>query len=377
LRTQTVLTLLLLVVASCQRAPLTETGVYAIVGGQDESGWPEAGALTWEMPGYGYHGVFCSAALIAPQWVITAGHCVEEVSGVPLTAEMISFYVGTHTTGGPEGPDEGGPLYQVDEIVQHPLYNPLFHFNDLALLHLASPVEDVEPARLRFEPIAESMLGDDLFIVGFGLGSGEETYGKGHKRSGAMPLSDVQSNIVQTTFAGTGVCFGDSGAPAFLPNQEGVFELAATVSGLTDEIPDPCKGGAVHSRIDYYYDWIMETTGLPMITDVSVAEDFADEVSQSDAAAPEIDLDTTGAAELTTDMAPDLANLEPEVGSADIESEEIVSAADSAAESESPAPSGGCGLVASTGSFGCWLLLLSLVATMAILRREPQTSPST
>ena len=53
----------------------------AIVNGSLESGWQGVGALTYTLPGYGYQGEFCTATLITPQWVLTAGHCVSENDG--------------------------------------------------------------------------------------------------------------------------------------------------------------------------------------------------------------------------------------------------------------------------------------------------------
>lgn len=272
-----ILALQLIVLLSCNAtSPTLERQTRAIVGGEDEAGWPESGALTWELPGYGYKGVFCSGVLVTPQWVLTAGHCMSEVNGIPLTADMVFFYVGTDATGDSDGPGEGGPLYQADEIVQHPLYNSLFHFNDVALVHLVEPVQEAQPIALRSEPLTEDMLGEEVLFVGFGVGSGTQTDGKGHKRSGAMPISEIQPNTFFTDFAGAGVCYGDSGAPGFFRKPDGNWELIATVSGLAEEIPNPCYGSAAHSRIDYYHDWIVESTASPTQVEDIVTTDTLD-----------------------------------------------------------------------------------------------------
>ena len=108
-------------VASCTPAPgraPAPTGVAAraIVNGQDETGWPAVGALAADVDGYGYMGAYCTGTLIAPKWVLTAGHCVTSQPNMPIMAGFVKFFIGNdaRTPGGMQEP--AGKLYQAQEF---------------------------------------------------------------------------------------------------------------------------------------------------------------------------------------------------------------------------------------------------------------------
>ena len=117
----------------CQPSELTgESSVgrsgYAISGGMEELGFPAVGALVMQLPDGTYQGSFCTATLIAPNWILTAAHCIEGALGRfprrlgEFEPEYLNFLVGTYAQ-----PVEGAPpaearLYPAARIIVHPAY---------------------------------------------------------------------------------------------------------------------------------------------------------------------------------------------------------------------------------------------------------------
>ncbi len=242
----------------------------AIVNGSLESGWEGVGALTYSMPGYGYQGEFCTAALIAPQWVLTAGHCVNENDGFTPSPQTTYFYVGTDANpAGYSGP-ASGQLYAVDSFVPHPQYDATNVLNDIALVHLSQPVTGV-PTYAINTAYPGSGVNNDAFFVGFGVTDGVNQQGSGIKRSTSLPIAWIYDTTIMTQYSDgqTGTCFGDSGGPSFVQFADGwrIVGVNSTVAGTCDPNYDPgcdvCKGQYQATRVDAYASWINQVIGAP------------------------------------------------------------------------------------------------------------------
>ena len=109
-------------------------------------GGVETGTLFPECVAVGSFGQFCcTGTVIAPQVVVTAGHCH------PVCTDRI--YVGENVEG-------DGPVINVREAIVHPDYVPdsaARPFDDLTVLILAEPVETVTPVPIAsLDAIAEA-----------------------------------------------------------------------------------------------------------------------------------------------------------------------------------------------------------------------------
>ena len=169
-------------------------------------------AIGWLHPFRQEEGVFCSATLIAPHVVATASHCISrQMPG------DIAFAVG-------DTPDDALTSVQVGLFHDHPRL-------DTALLVLTDRLTD----RVRVDPIPVFPYAIDRSFEGMevdGAGFGETM---DRTRDGrwfaALLLARVNPTDVVVDGRGRqGMCFGDSGGPILLQDDEGLLGLLATES---------------------------------------------------------------------------------------------------------------------------------------------------
>lgn len=191
----------------------------------------------------------CSGALIAPRWVVTAGHCFRDAAGRRVSrtvAERTTAVVGRTDLGDPDGQEaDVVAAYQADGA-------------DVALTELGEPVTGIAPIRVATDPPRR---GEVLRLTGFGLVTdGGGTAPATRLQTGLFTVDAIGDAVIETSGRAprrdTSPCPHDSGGPYFRQDRDGTFVLMAVVSSGPG---CPHAGPELSARVDNLSDWIAGT----------------------------------------------------------------------------------------------------------------------
>ena len=202
----------------------------------------------------------CTGTLVAPQVVLTAGHCID-----PSVDKVLLNSVDAA---------QGGEEIAVVQKIAYPNWETSY---DVGILILASP-STVAPRILARGCAIDQFYsqGAPVEIVGYGATDPQgEQYGTRLLR-GSTTITDSACNSDSSCNAavspggeliagGNGVdsCFGDSGGPVYLKTSGTHYLIGVTSRGL-DSSSTPCGGGGIYTRADAVAGWIEEQSGATL-----------------------------------------------------------------------------------------------------------------
>ena len=226
-----------------------------------------------------FGGQICGSTLVAPEWILTAAHCVTNEDGSVQSPSKISFRIGgvPRVSGIWSTETDQGEVIRATEVLRHEKYDP-YEF-DIALVKLASaskypPVAIADPATQK----ALWAEGVEATVIGYGARFYQVPPFRAKLKEVQVPMvgdDECAAAYNDRAFGFTGEfvaetmtcagnlygtedsCQGDSGGPLFVPNGDELVQAGVVSWGFACGAPNFY---GIYARVgdEPLYSWIQQ-----------------------------------------------------------------------------------------------------------------------
>ncbi|XP_062699765.1 collagenase [Aedes albopictus] len=203
----------------------------------------------------------CGGSVVNEEWILTAGHCVQDASSFEVTMGAI-FLRSTE--------DDGRVVMNATEYIQHEDYNGQSASNDIAVIKLPSKVQFSNRIQAVQLPTGHDDYNRRMATVS-GWGKTSDMGGVA-KRLQYATLQVIRNSECRLVYPGSietttlctrgdqqSTCNGDSGGPLVLEDDKTLIGVVSFghVIGCEKKLP------VAFARVTEFADWIREKTGMP------------------------------------------------------------------------------------------------------------------